>query len=282
MKIIVLDYDNLLAPRASWNILQSLGDVELFAAEADASRALADADAVLTVSGRLNADTIADAPKLQYIGVLGADCSCVDMAAAGRAGISVSALPDAYALIQVQYALKAVFTACADPFRAVSELTVGVVGCGLAGRTFLEILSKLGARTLAHEHAFNMSYHRGVIHYVLQADRFLPECDLVAVFRPALPLPDAPLTMRGVYGLTHLYNYLDTEKLSWMKDGAILVDTYPGVVDKGAVTAAVQNRKLGGYYDTMVPRDARTDAQLITQAFESLRKHVNGIGEYIW
>ena len=283
MKITVLDSENLLAPQESWQELDSLGEVTLLSADAELTGgALEEAEAILVVSRRLGGAEIRKAKQLQYVGVIGADCSCVDMTAAADAGVKVTAIPDAYAMIQVQYALKSVFSACAEPFRAVSGLTVGAVGCGLAGRTFLEILAKLGTRTLAHDHAFNMSYHRGVLHYVLQKEKFLPQCDLIAVFRPTLPLPDAPLTMRGVYGLTNLQNYLDAGAISLMKDDAILVDVYPGVVDRQAAGTAVQAGKLASFQDTMVPRDACTDTQLLHIACENLRKHINGIGSYIW
>ena len=282
MKITVLDYDNLLVSRESWRILESLGELTLLTSEEDASAALAETEAVLTVSRRLSGQDIRQAKNLRYIGVIGADCSCVDMSAAGEAGVPVAAIPDAYAMVQVQYAVRSAMQGCADPFRPVSSLTVGAIGCGLAGRTFLEIMAKMGAETLAHDHAFNMSYHRGVMHYVLQRERFLPRCDLIAVFRPSLPLPDAPLTMRGVYGLTNLHSYLDADAISGMKDGAILIDVYPGVVDRQAAGAAVHRGKLACFLDTMVPRDAYTDAQLIRTACESLRSHINGIGTYVW
>lgn len=108
--------------------------------------------------------------------------------------------------------------------------TVGVIGTGKIGLAAARILSGYGCRLLAFD-PFPAEAFKQYGEYV-DLDTLLPQCDFVTLH---CPFTDAT---------RHIIN---KESLSKMKKGAVLVNTSRGgLIDTGAVIAALKSKHLGG------------------------------------
>jgi len=95
MNIVVLDGYTLNPGDLSWAELEKLGSSSIYprsAADEITDRAK-EADIILTNKTALSAETIAQLPKLKYIGVLATGFNVVDVEAAAKRGIPVTNIP---------------------------------------------------------------------------------------------------------------------------------------------------------------------------------------------
>src|ERR671912_527790 len=95
MKIVILDGYALNPGDLSWGALQKLANVEVHdrTPESDVVTRAADAEMVLTNKTPLSAATLAQLPKLRYIGVLATGYNVVDTVNAQQRGIVVTNIP---------------------------------------------------------------------------------------------------------------------------------------------------------------------------------------------
>jgi glycerate dehydrogenase len=95
MKIVVLDGYTLNPGDLNWSGLERLGDITVYertSVEDIISRA-EDAEIVLTNKTPLDANTMAQLPKLRYVGVLATGFNIVDIDAARERSILVTNVP---------------------------------------------------------------------------------------------------------------------------------------------------------------------------------------------
>jgi len=175
-EIVVLDGYTLNPGDLSWKPLEQLGRCTIFdrTKAADILPRALPAEILFTNKTRLSAETIAQLPHLQCIGVLATGYNVVDVAAAKARGIPVCNVPD-YGTPNVAQAVFALlleltnrtahhaitvregrWTSCPDfcywdgELVELSGLTLGIVGYGKIGREVAKIGRAFGMRILHH------------------------------------------------------------------------------------------------------------------------------------
>jgi glyoxylate reductase len=238
---------------------------------------LRDSDAVLSmVSDRLDAATIAAAPRLVAISNLAVGVDNVDLAAATRAGVAVGHTPGVLTETTADLAFALMLAAArrvaeGDRFvragrwrmwtprlmlgRDVWGATLGVIGWGAIGQAVARRAAGFGMRVLYAAHnsskstataAPAKSNHRAVVQKPSATAPMIapPAAECVELARLlaesdfiSLNLPLRPQTR-------HL---IGVRELAAMKRGAILVNTARGaVVDQGALAESLRSGHLGG------------------------------------
>lgn len=219
---------------------------------ADAPSVAPHAVAVLNqVTAPMPAQRIAQLERARLIAVTGAGHDAVDVEAAERAGIPVTALPD-YCVEEVaEHALLLMLAAVRwlggyqrrarhGPWAAVTDrpvgllsgATVGLVGFGRIARAVAARVRALGCTVVATDPAVDagtMAEH-GV--EPADLDTVLARAEVLSVHLPLTP------TTRGL---------LDAERLARLQPGAVLVNTSRGkVIDEDALVAALDEGRLAG------------------------------------
>ena len=275
MKAVILDGYTLNPGDMDWSGFTKLCDCDIYnytAPEDVLSRSRA-AEILLTNKVVVSSETIAQLPKLRYIGVLATGYNVVDVDAARKRGIIVTNIP-AYSTesvaqmvfahllnitMQVAYHADEVrkgrwsnnrdFTFWDKPLIALNGLTMGVIGLGHIGQEVAEIA-----------HAFNMK----VIAYTSKAQNELPiwekKIDFESVFRESDVLSlHCPLTKKTE-------KLVNEQSLSWMKPSAILINTSRGgLIDEPALAKALNDGKIyAAGLDVLSSEPPKSDNPLLT------------------
>jgi len=255
VKITVLDGYTLNPGDLSWDDLKSLGDVQIYdrtPASQIVERAL-DAQIVLTNKAELKRESIGRLLALKYIGILATGTNVADLAAARAAGIIVTNVP-AYGTSSVAQATIALLLELTNrvghhshsvrdgnwsrnpdwcfwerPLVELAGLTMGIVGIGRIGRAVAQIAAAFGMKVIASTRTSKS----------LSGD--VETVDLETLFRTSdvisLHCPLTPQTER----------LINAERLSWMRPGAILLNTSRGgLLDEDAVAEALNSGRLAG------------------------------------
>ena len=256
MKLVVLDGFTMNPGDLEWRALAALGELTVFErTPADQILARAEgADILLTNKTPLARATIAALPTLRFIDVLATGYNVVDLAAARERGIPVSNAP-AYSTRSVQqmtFALLLELTQqCGAYDRAVKEgrwcrcsdvtfqlqplleldgLTFGIVGLGMIGKAVAQTALSFGMKVIATSRTRPAALPEGV-EWVTQEELFRL-ADVVS-----LHCPLTAATEKIICGRT----------LSWMKPGALLINTSRGgLVDEEALAQALNAGRLAG------------------------------------
>ncbi len=210
---------------------------------------LRDADAMMAfMTDRVDAALLSGAPRLRVIGAALKGHDNIDVAAAAKAGVCVTIVPDLLTVPTAELAIGLIlalgrqilpadasvrsgFNGWRARFYGVglAGATVGIVGFGAVGRAIAARLSGFDARVLAVDPA-------GVDGPGVEPAAFedlLARADVVVL---ATPLTAAT---RGLIGAA---------ALAAMKPGALLINPARGsVVDEAAVADALESGRLGGY-----------------------------------
>jgi len=188
-------------------------------------------------------------PRLKVISKWGTGIDSIDQAAAARFGIQVRNTPNAFTLPVADTVLGYMLTFARRlpwmdarmkagdweklPGRSLSECTLGVVGLGNVGKAVVRRARPFGMRILGNdivpiapdfivENNVEMTSLRDLLE---RADFVSINCDLNPTSQ-------------------HLIN---TQTLSWIKPGAILINTARGpIVEEPALVAALQSARLAG------------------------------------
>ncbi|TME81014.1 MAG: C-terminal binding protein [Chloroflexi bacterium] len=206
----------------------------------------ADADAILNTYFPVQADLIDRLSRCRIIARYGIGVDNVDLAAAERAGIIVTNVPDysveevaAHAVALILSLLRRIPEADRltraggwgierlRPIRRISELTFGLVGYGRIARRAADILTALGGRLIAHDPF--VAAAPGVPPLVA-LDELVATSNVISIH--------APLT-DGTRGL------FDAQLLGRMRPDAILVNTSRGpLVVLDDLLAALRDGRL--------------------------------------
>jgi glycerate dehydrogenase len=254
MKIVVLDGYTLNPGDLSWDELKALGPCDVFdrTRPDEVLQRAVGAEIVLTNKTELTRAQIEQLPKLKYIGVLATGTNIVDLAAARERNVPVTNVP-AYGTKSVAQTTLALlleltqhighhartvrdgrWTRSPDwcywdrPLIELDGLTMGIVGFGRIGRAVAELAAAFGMHVIAYSP--NPKSAPGA--------RFV---DLETLFRKAdvisLHCPLTPQTK----------NLVNTERLSWMKPTAFLLNTSRGaLVDEAALAEALNSGRIAG------------------------------------
>jgi glycerate dehydrogenase len=271
MKLVILDGYTLNPGDLSWDELRILATCEIHdrTPEAAIVARAAGAEVVLTNKTPLSAETIAQLPRLRYIGVLATGYNVVDIAAARARSIVVTNVPTygTRSVAQHVFALVLEFTTGVghhaqtvregrwshsidwcywdQPLIELEGLTLGVVGYGRIGRAVAGVGAALGMRVVATDVADTPGAERVPLEELLQRS------DVVSLH--------CPLTAE-TQGL------INRARLGLMKPTALLVNTARGplVVDADLAAALNEGRLGGAALDVLSVEPPAADNPLLT------------------
>jgi len=258
MKIVVLDGFTLNPGDLAWSALQQLGECtvhERTVPEKIVATA-ADADVVLTNKTPLTAATIAQLPKLRYIGVLATGYNVVDIAAATARGIVVTNVPDygtrsvaqyVFALLleltqQVghhaqtvrdgQWAKSEDFCYWNAPLIELDGLTLGIVGFGRIGRAVADLGRAFGMNIIVSSRRAPADVPS------VSLDELFGRSDVISLHCPLTP------ETKGMVNAT---------RLALMKPTAFLINTGRGplVVEQDLADALNAGKLAGAGLDVL-------------------------------
>jgi glycerate dehydrogenase len=253
-KIVVLDGFTLNPGDLDWDALRSLGDVEVHdrTPAAEIAGRSQDADVLLTNKTPLRADTLAQLPKLRFIGVLATGYDVVDVKAAAERGIPVSNVPTYGTHSVAQFAFALLLELChrvqrhADdaasggwqkqaewsyhlsPLVELQGKTMGLIGFGRIGRQTGTIARAFGMTVVAADPA--LRDEPGV--EAVSLDDLLRRADVISLHCPLTP------ETRGI---------VNAERIGRMKPNAFLLNTARGpLVDETALAEALNSGRIAG------------------------------------
>ena len=222
---------------------------------------LADADALLpTPRERITPDVLAAAPRLRIVASHSVGVDHVDLAACRARRVLVTNTPDVLTDATADLAW-ALILAVARRLREGEALARSgawdgwkpkeLLGVSLTGRTLgIYGYGRIGKAVAKRGEAFGMivrPHDKGGSESELR--KFLSKVDVLSIH--------APLTedTRGRFGAT---------ELSWMREGAILVNTARGpIVDEAALAAVLHSKHLFGAGLDVFQREPQIEAALL-------------------
>lgn len=251
MKIAVLDIATM-GDDLQFDAVRRLGEVVIYdiTRQDEVIDRISDAEVLILNKVKLNRDNLPYAKNLKLICITATGFDNVDLDYCKEHGIAVCNVAgystDSVVQLTVamafslatnllafdgfvksgDYTKSGIFNCLKPVFREISALTWGVIGLGNIGKKVADIANTMGCRVLAYKRTPVESYS------CVDLDTLCRESDIISVH---VPLNDET---------RHL---IDEEKLSIMKDGAILINVARGAVfDETAVCRAVKEKKLGG------------------------------------
>jgi len=258
MKIVVLDGYTLNPGDLSWSELEALGDCTVHdrTAPEQVAERIREADAVLTNKVALGAETLAQVPGLQYIGVLATGFNIVDVEAARRGGVAVTNVPgySTDSVAQLTFALLLELThhvghhaqtvragrwsAGPDfsyqdfPVLELRGLTLGIIGFGQIGQAVARLARCFGLHVLAHRRPRHLADGDWVDIEFVDLDALFGRSDVVSLHCPLTP------ETAGLIG---------PDSLRRMKPSAFLLNTSRGpLVDEAALAEALDSGRIAG------------------------------------
>jgi len=253
MRLVILDGHTLNPGDLSWREIESLADVTAFdrTPAAQVVERLRDADAALSNKVHLDADVFAGCPKLKYVGVTATGYNIIDLAAAKKAGATVTNVPgySTNSVAQVVFALlleitnrtghhaarvaEGAWTRCPDfsfwdfPLLELKDLTIGIVGFGEIGQAVGRIAHAFGMKVIYNTRT-KKPFGEFPAEYVALPELF-QRADVVTLHCPLTP------ENKGLVA----WPLLQT-----MKPSAILINTARGPLLNEADVARALNEKV--------------------------------------
>ena len=251
MKIVVLD-KSTLGEDIDLSPIYALGEVEEFETTSpDQIKArIKDADVVIINKIKLNKNNLCDAEKLKVICVAATGYDNIDTNFCKKAGIAVCNVPgystDSVAQVTLSmvlslvthlkeyegfvnsgdYSKSGVANKLTPVYHELSSLTWGVVGGGGIGMKVAEIADAFGCKVMICRRKQEGRFP------VVDIDTLCNQCDIISLH---IPLSD------------ETRNMINAERISKMKETAIIVNTARGAVtDEKALADAIKNGKIGG------------------------------------
>ncbi|SPN96670.1 related to D-lactate dehydrogenase [Cephalotrichum gorgonifer] len=222
-----------------------------FSLDALTASLVTDADAVCVfVNDTLTADVleILSSNGVRAVLLRCAGFNNVDLPAAERLGLAVANVPSYSPEAVAEYAVALVQTLNRKTHRAYNRVregnfalqgllgrtlagkTVGVVGTGRIGVSFARIMKGFGCTIYAYD-PYPSPALEGIGEY-LPLEELLPKSDFVSLHCPLMD---------------QTHHIINAKTLALMRPGAMLVNTSRGgLVDTGAVIAALKEKKLAG------------------------------------
>lgn len=242
MKIVVLDGFTLNPGDLSWDQLSEIGSLtvhdRISASEKDIISAIGDAEIVFTNKTPLSAGVLDKVPAVKYIGVLATGYNIVDVAAAGKLGITVTNVP-AYStdsVAQLTFALLLEIChhagAHSDSVKngrwssstdfsywnynliELSGKTFGIIGFGNIGRRVAKIADAFGMKVIAFDPTANTDPENKSVRLV-SFEELLDNSDILSLH--------CPLT-----GSTK--EIINKDSIALMKDGVMIINTARGLL----------------------------------------------------
>ncbi len=282
-RVVVTDY-TFGELSVETEILQPLGCTIVGAqcrTEQEVAAAVRDADYVLTQFAPVTARAIEAMERARLIVRYGIGVDNVDLAAAAARRIPVCNVPD-YCIDEVADHTLGIILALTrqiarvsagvhagrwtappplETFRALKDLTTGVVGTGRIGREVIHRLQPFKTPILAYDPLLNSADALSLGCEPVTLERLLETSDLIT-----LHCPSTPETRRMI----------NTHSLKRMKDGVLLVNVARGaLIDHDALIAALRSGKVGGVgLDVTDPEPIGNDSPLLTMDNVVITSHI--------
>lgn len=255
MNIVILDGYALNPGDLSWEGIKKPGNFTLYdrtPAELTVERAK-DAEVVITNKVVLDQKIINQLPKLKYIGVLATGYNVVDIAAAQKAGITVTNIP-AYSTASVaqmvfshilnfaqnvsvhaasvsagDWANSIDFSYWKTPQIELAEKTLGIIGFGQIGQAVAKIGLALGMKIIYNNRSKKETRLDAV---QVDLEVLLSESDFISI--------NCPLTEKNT-------GFINKSTLEKMKPTAFLVNTGRGpLINEQDLADALNSGKIAG------------------------------------
>lgn len=268
MNICVLDGYTLNPGDLDWGSLSKLGNLKVYdrTMPSEIIERAIESEIVLTNKVIIDDNTMAQLPKLRYIGVLATGYNVVDIEAARKRGIIVTNIPAystnsvaqmvfAHILNIVQqvdtYAKEAQegkWTNCPDfcyynhSLMELAGKTIGIVGLGNTGMATARIASAFGMKVVALTAKTADRLPEGITPVSL--DELLQESDIVSLH---CPLTDSTREL------------INKTTLAKMKKSAILINTGRGpLVNEADLAAALNNGDIQAFGADVLSKEPPT------------------------
>jgi D-3-phosphoglycerate dehydrogenase len=242
-------------------------------AAAELERAVADADGLLAGLDEVSAQVLAGAPRLRVVARYGVGVDRVDLDAAARSGVIVTATPGANSnavaelTVGLLFALARPLMTGRDRVRAgqwpalrgveIAGRVLGLIGVGRIGSLVAGKAAALGMRVLAHDP--NVVTNDAAT--ITDLGTLAAESDFLSLH--------VPLTSetRGM---------IDKRFLGGLKSGAVLVNTARGeLIDESALLWALEEGPLrGAALDVLADEPPRTGHPLLGREDVLVTPHI--------
>jgi glycerate dehydrogenase len=247
-RIVVLDGYTLNPGDLEWRALEELGGFACYD-RTPASEIVAraqSADILLTNKTPLAAATLAQLPRLKYIGVLATGYNVVDTAAARARGIPVTNVPEYGTSAVAEHTFALLFeltrhaghhaatvregrwSRCPDfcywdfPLVELAGLQLGIIGAGRIGRAVARIAEAFGMTVALSQRAGG----RAALEQVIRAS------DVISLHCPLTP---------------ETREIINAGTIAWMKPTALLINTSRGLlVHEADLAAALNSGRIAG------------------------------------
>jgi len=256
MRIVVLDGYTLNPGDLSWAGLHELGQCQIHdrTSPDDIVRRAQEAEIVLTNKTQLSKETLAQLPKLRYIGVLATGYNVVDVKAAHKQNICLTNIP-AYGTVSVaqmvcahllnltqhvaehgqsvqagDWSRSRDFCYWNFPLVELAGLTMGIIGLGRIGQTTARLALDFGMKVIYFD--VEKSITPQVDAQAVDLDTLFQESDVVSLH---CPLTDSN------------FRLVNEQRLKLMKPTAFLINTSRGpLIDERALADALNTGKIAG------------------------------------
>ncbi|MBO9571536.1 MAG: D-2-hydroxyacid dehydrogenase [Chitinophagaceae bacterium] len=254
MKIVVLDGYTLNPGDLSWNELNKMGDVKIYdrTAPGEIVERSKDAEIIFTNKVPVSKETIAQLPKLKYIGVLATGYNIIDTEAAKQKNIVVANVPgySTASVVQLCFALllelthhvqrhsdaaregkwarSADFCFWDSPLIELAGKTIGIIGFGTIGQGVADVATAFGMNIIAQSRTKTDQSHRKNFKWV-ELPELLAQSDVISIHCPLTP------ETKGL---------INEKNLGLMKKSAFLINTSRGPIINDEDLANALNKEV--------------------------------------
>ncbi len=227
------------------------------------------ADALMVTYAQITAEMIAQMPKVRIIARFGIGVDNVDIAAATRAGIAVTRVPE-YCLDEVSDHALALLLALARkivpanrlvqagrwemsavvPIQRIRGRTLGLLGFGKIPQLVAPKAQAFGMKVMAYDPYVPDEVCQRLQVERVDLDSLLRSCDYLSIHCALTP---------------ETRHILNAESLAKMKPGVLIVNTARGpMIDEAALAAALDSGQVGGAgLDVMEQEPPSADSPLL-------------------
>lgn len=250
MKLVLLDVKTL-GDDIDFSMFEKFGEVDVYSSTApeEVYDRIKDADVIILNKVKINESNLANTSvKVVCVTATGYDnidtkyckengialCNVQGYSTDSVAQVTVAMALSLYTKIKEydKFVCEGKYSKSSNPlgtkpvFYETAGKTWGIVGLGNIGKKVATIAEALGAKVIVHSRSQKDGYEN------VSIDELCKRADIISLH---CPLNDES------------YHLIDEEKLSLMKETAILVNVARGaVVDERAVTDAIKNKKIAG------------------------------------
>lgn len=155
------------------------------------------------------------------------------------------------------------------------EVTIGVIGAGNTGKHYISLLRSFHVRILVFDPVLTEEQIRELGGVKADLEQLMRESDVVSIHAPSIPATN---------------KMINAERLKWMKDDAVLINTARGsIIDEDALIAELKLGRLWACLDVTNPEPPSLDHPFRTLPNVTLIPHIAGVvtnglrslGEYV-